>query len=249
MPGTTNVTDPTVLEPNAADNEHLADMKAQLAEKVLAAQNRKFAFDTGLADDAPAETLPAETVDIKDLALRVAVANVVAKKITESSADAREVLVQELLRLRKDTGVKTIDVLLYPNDDKSKIASVTLNEVKDKIVVDDEKAYKKWVQDNHPSEIEYVIRVRSSFTAALLDGMVAGDTATGIVVTVDSGEQVPGLRAVDGGDPTATTLTFTRPTKTKAGGRELVVHALNGRTELEAPRQADPGVIDGVVIL
>lgn len=144
-------------------------------------------------------------MSLKDTAYRLAVLKALRDAVAAEEANARVFALGDLTAAAEDMGVRSVDVSL---PDGTKIATLSLAGGEDKVAVVGEIAFTRWVEENHPTEVETVTRVRSSYLAAVLKA--------GGVDTV-TGELVPGVGAVPGSR--YTTVRYT------PDGREAVARA------------------------
>jgi len=121
----------------------------------------------------------------------------------------------EALAFSNENGVKS---LLTP------FGAVTIAAKEPSIAFDDA-ALLAWVQENHPTEVETIVRVRPSFEKVLRDRfvIVKGDT----VVDTQTGEVVEFATVTAGGDPY---ITFPSSKEQKAAKAEAV-EWVRGRTD------------------
>lgn len=108
--------------------------------------------------------------------------------------------------------------------------------------VSDPDALLKWVEVNHPDEVEPVRRVRPKWQTQLLEQVVC-DAETG---TVHDGEGtvIPGLSVREGGLPQALTITPERQARAELA--EQAEQVLNRLAEaLQLPPVPDPPMSDG----
>lgn len=190
----------------------------------------------------PAGVDPAEPT-LSDLAALVAAAKVMGDAVKERETAVRDRVLTNLLALNAEHGVKSIEVKI---PGAGKVATLTLTEPSDKAIVADDKAFTAWIEENYPTEVEYVVQVRPAFAKTFLEKMVTipddgtevllADTETGEVQTV------PGLIVRRAGAPTSMSLRF------ESTGRAAVAQALDG-TLAKALLAADPTpqVIDAVL--
>jgi hypothetical protein len=206
-----------------------------------------------VADDtdtpAPAEPEPEPEVDLPSLGLLVAIATVMEEQVKSGKDFLRGQALAAMLKKYRTLGMKQLAV---KGPDGETIATITLPESSDKAVVTDKEQFTAWVEENHPTEVEYTASVRPSFQSVLLEKEVTLDTATGAVIDAN-GEVIPGVTAKKGGDPTFVQTKFIKPTKTKpVDGRKIALDLLNGvdlfslneRIDKALPG-ADTAVIEG----
>lgn len=123
------------------------------------------------------------------------------------------------------------------------LATVTLPVSQESIVVSDAEALTKWVQANHPDEVETVTRVRPAFEQRLL----AEAEPDGDVVTDGEGTVVPGLSVRPGGVPQSLRFVPTRDAKQVLGeaAEQVLARVAEALSLAPVPEQApEPAVSD-----
>ena len=118
---------------------------------------------------------------LKDLAIELAVANLVADVVAERKDALRQEMAEKFAEMGSDSVKVTID------DDR--IGKVSLVEPKIKPIVESESVFTDWVDAHHPNDI--VKTVRESFKKWVLDNVEILDDGTAVMKT--TGEIVPGI--------------------------------------------------------
>lgn len=118
---------------------------------------------------------------LKDLAIELAVANLVADVVAERKDALRQEMADKFAEMGSDSVKVTIE------DDR--IGKVSLVEPKIKPIVESESAFTDWVDAHHPNDI--VKTVRESFKKWVLDNVEILDDGTAVMKT--TGEIVPGV--------------------------------------------------------
>jgi hypothetical protein len=151
---------------------------------------------------------------LRDAATRVAVLKALRDQIDAEYNAARGELTGELLAAWREQRQDRAPAEL---PDGSTVATVSLTKPKDTLAVVDERAFTAWAKTAHPEEVtvEMRVAVRSSYRSALLAEM----TKTGAIVDPQTGEVVPGVALLPGGEPSTFSLRFAK------GGREAVAEA------------------------
>lgn len=131
-------------------------------------------------------------MNLRDLALEEATLKALADAVKERLTDVRSQLQSGLNTAEKETGVRQIAAAL---PDGTPIATLSLTDPTPEAKVIDADAFKAWVMESFPSEIErrFITDVRPAFAEKLLAEM----TAAGVprVVDKETGElhDVPGV--------------------------------------------------------
>lgn len=118
---------------------------------------------------------------LKDLAVELAIANLVSDVVAERKDALRQEMADKFAELGSDSVKVTID------DDR--IGKVSLVEPKIKPIVESDVEFTKWVDAHHPNDI--VKTVRESFKKWVLDNVEILDDGTAVMKT--TGEIVPGI--------------------------------------------------------
>ncbi|GGY46577.1 hypothetical protein [Streptomyces omiyaensis] len=156
-------------------------------------------------------------MSLKEHATRVAVLRVLRDAVdTEYGAERHEVL-QELRAARAELDLKSVRVTL-PDD--TPVATLTLVDPRPVVVVADEESFTAWVADNHPGEVETLVRVRPGWQRQFLARLSRLDP----VADPHTGEAIPGLGVLSPSEPRSFSL---RPLP---GGRERIARALRTGT-------------------
>jgi hypothetical protein len=154
--------------------------------------------------------------NLKDLAIDLAVANLVADVVAERKDSLRHQMAEKFAEMGSDSVKVTID------DDR--IGKISLVEPKTKAIVDNEVALMFWVRDNHAGEI--VSEIRESFRKYLLDNVEILEDGSAVLKT--TGEIVPGIT----GRRTAPYVS----TRFESDGREKLGRAIaNGKIAFALP--------------
>ncbi|HEX5568490.1 MAG TPA: hypothetical protein VFY14_16460 [Streptomyces sp.] len=162
-------------------------------------------------------------MNLKDQATRVAVLRVLRDVVEAQYQATRREVLDGLRAARAEFALKSMRVTL---PDGTPIATITLIDPKPAVVVADEKAFTTWVVENHPGEVETLVRVRSSWQKQFIAQLAARPEP---VTDPHTGEVIPGLEAVPAPAPRSFSL---RPVP---GGTEQVARAW--RTgEVDLPR-------------
>lgn len=210
--------------------------------------------DATPADEQPIEG-DANTVSLADLARTVTFADAFEKGVKDRVIDTRGEVLRRLLSMRRDTGIKQIDVLLDPDDPSSKVATISLPDSSEKIAVADGDAYADWVAAHYPKEVEYRVHVKESFAKGHIAGLVKidGKPVDPKFHEIDddgatTGGVVDGAAVIPASDPTNFRLTFARESKKDPlGGRRRTLDALTGVPVAEIIGAPSGPVIDGGV--
>ncbi|SFL01136.1 hypothetical protein [Streptomyces pini] len=162
-------------------------------------------------------------MNLKEHATRVAVLKVLRDAVEEQYQATRREVLDGLRAAREEYALKSIRVTLR---DGTPIATITLIDPRPEVVVADEGAFTTWVVENHPDEVETLVRVRPSWRRQFTAGLTAWP---GPVTDPHTGEVVPGLETAPPPEPRSFSL---RPVP---GGTEQVARAW--RTgEIDLPR-------------
>ena len=153
---------------------------------------------------------------LKDLALQIAVTNLVSDLVAEHKEQLRAEMASTFLENGSDSVKVTIG--------GDKIGKVSLVEPKLKATVWDETTFLNWVIAEHPTEV--VQQVRESFKKHVLDNVEILDDGTAVLKT--TGEVVPGIT----GKPSTPYVS----TRFDTDGREKLGRALrNGEVSFALP--------------
>lgn len=153
---------------------------------------------------------------LKDLAIELAVANLVADVVAERKDALRQEMAEKFAEMGSDSVKVTID------DDR--IGKVSLVEPKIKPIVESESVFTDWVDAHHPNDI--VKTVRESFKKWVLDNVEILDDGTAVMKT--TGEIVPGIT----GRRTASYVS----TRFESDGREKLGRAIaSGKVAVALP--------------
>lgn len=222
MPTTTNTPD----QPTTAPSDDLtAAIDAARAEL------------EALEATAPTPLPAADKPNLVDLTAGLAVLTALQTALKERIDGTRGIIEDELLALRKTTGTKSLNITI---DGLGKVGSISIPETTDHIDITDPQAYAAWVEQNHPTEIEYLVKVRDSFAKAH-EKQLHKDFTTGACIDPLTAEVVPGLLAVKGGEAKSM-----RVTVTKAEVPSILEHAAGRQIGELLP--ADTNVIDGELL-
>ncbi|MTE22387.1 hypothetical protein F0L17_25450 [Streptomyces sp. TRM43335] len=162
-------------------------------------------------------------MNLKEHATRVAVLKVLRDAVEDQYQAMRREVLDELRAARAEYALKSIRVTLR---DGTPIATITLIDPKPGVVVADEDAFTTWVIENHPGEVETLVRVRPSWRKQFVAQLAAWPDP---VTDPHTGEVIPGLEAAPAPEPRSFSL---RPVP---GGTEQVARAW--RTgEIDLPR-------------
>jgi len=152
-------------------------------------------------------------MNLKDHATRVAVLKVLRDAVESQYQATRREVLDGLRAARAELALKSMRVTL---PDGTPIATITLIDPKPAVVVADEDAFTAWVAENHPGEVETLVRVRSSWQKQFIAQLAAWPDP---VTDPDTGEVIPGLAATPASAPRSFSL---RPVP---GGTEQVARA------------------------
>lgn len=173
-----------------------------------------------VADDAKVE----ETTEIPlaDIGLMATVARAMNEHqrtvITPRVDDAKVPLIEAFVKRRQSD--LTINV---PSG--AEVGRFKVNVAKDKFEVADEAVFDRYAEDL--GEIEIVVRRRPAWEAAVLKAARPG--ADGKIFDSRTGEEIPGLRLVPGGQPTGTvTWTWKKHGDVETGKLALLAALRNG---------------------
>ncbi|MDG9703578.1 hypothetical protein [Streptomyces sp. DH37] len=162
-------------------------------------------------------------MNLKEHATEVAVLKVLRDAVEARYQATRREVLEELRTARAEFALKSMRVTLR---DGTPIATITLIDPRPAVVVADEDAFTAWVTENHPEEVETLVRVRSSWRKRFITELAAWP---GPVTDPYTGEVIPGLEAAPAPEPRSFSL---RPVP---GGTEQVARAW--RTgEIDLPR-------------
>ncbi|MFJ5775628.1 hypothetical protein [Streptomyces sp. NPDC093094] len=153
-------------------------------------------------------------MSLKEHATRVAVLRVLRDAVDAEYRTERHEVLEELLAARAELNLKSVRVTL-PDD--TPVATLTLVDPRPTVVVADEKAFTAWVAENHPGEVETLVRVRPSWQRQFLARL----TCLEPVADPCTGETIPGLGVLSASEPRSFSL---RPLP---GGRERIARALH----------------------
>ncbi|MEW1901204.1 hypothetical protein [Streptomyces sp. NPDC086147] len=156
-------------------------------------------------------------MNLKEHATRVAVLRVLLDAVDAEYRTERHEVLDGLRTARAELNLKSVRVTL-PDD--TPVATLTLVDPRPAVVVADEEAFTAWVADNHPGEVETLVRVRFSWQRQFLARLPCLDP----VVDPSTGEAVPGLGVLSASEPRSFSL---RPLP---GGRERISRALHTGT-------------------
>lgn len=200
MTDTNVVTDDTSTTTTVLDDD-LAALAAEVAHDPhpteLTTEPEPVALEGEITTAAPREVEQVEQVDIRDLTGKIALAETLKDLISERVDDLRAVAQVELQAMFKVTGAKSFGVEV---EGLGQVGTVSIPTTSDSVTVIDTDAYAKWVEANHPTEVEYVVKVRDSFQKAHLKAL-APNFDDNTAVDPNTGEVVPGVKAVKGGVP------------------------------------------------
>ncbi|MER5740985.1 MULTISPECIES: hypothetical protein [unclassified Streptomyces] len=156
-------------------------------------------------------------MSLKEHATRVAVLRVLRDAVDTEYRTERHEVMEELRAARAELDLKSVRVTL-PDD--TPVATLTLVDPAPAVVVADEEAFTAWVADNHPGEVETLVRVRPSWQRQFLARLACVDP----VADPHTGEAIPGLGVLPASAPRSFSL---RPLPS---GRERIARALRTGT-------------------
>ena len=156
-------------------------------------------------------------MNLKEHATRVAVLRVLRDAVDTAYRTERDEVLAGLRAARAELNLKSVRVTL-PDD--TPIATLTLVDPRPTVVVDDEEVFIAWVSDNHPGEVETLVRVRPSWQRRFLARLTRLDPVTDPY----TGEAIPGLGVLSASEPRSFSL---RPLPS---GREHIARALRAGT-------------------
>ncbi|MEU6619720.1 hypothetical protein ABZ926_02850 [Streptomyces litmocidini] len=151
-------------------------------------------------------------MSLKEHATRVAVLRVLRDTVDAEYRTERHEVLEELRAARAELNLKSVRVTL-PDD--TPVALLTLVDPKPTVVVADEEAFTAWVADNHPGEVETLVRVRPGWQRQFLARLTCLDP----VADPYTGETIPGLGVLSASEPRSFSL---RPLP---GGWERIARA------------------------
>jgi hypothetical protein len=151
-------------------------------------------------------------VNLKESATRVAVLRVLRDTVDAAYEAERRTVLDGLRAARAEFALKSIRVTL---PDHTPVATITLIDPQPAVVVADEDAFTAWVAENHPREVETLVRVRPGWQRKFLTHLAALD----VVADPHTGEVIPGLTALSASAPRSFSL---RPLP---GGPEEITRA------------------------
>ncbi|MFF4652784.1 hypothetical protein [Streptomyces sp. NPDC001380] len=166
-------------------------------------------------------------MSLKDDAARAAVLRVLRDAVDAEYGAARRSVLEGLRAARAELDLKSVRVTL---PDGTPIATLTLVDPRPAVVVADEGAFTAWAAENHPGEVEVVVRVRAAWQRQFLAGLACLEP----VADPRTGEVVPGLAAPPPPVPRSFSL---RPVP---GGPERVTRAWSSGA-LDLRRLLAPG--------
>ncbi|MFB7451799.1 hypothetical protein [Streptomyces sp. NPDC056194] len=152
-------------------------------------------------------------MSLKEHATRVAVLRVLRDAVDAEYRTERHEVLEGLRAARAELNLKSVRVAL-PDD--TPVATLTLVDPQPAVVVADEEAFSAWVADNHPGEVETLVRVRPGWQRQFLARLTCLDP----VADPYTGEAIPGLGVLSVSEPRSFSL---RPLP---GGRERIARAL-----------------------
>ena len=150
-------------------------------------------------------------MNIKTELLRMALIKAFAESLTAFVDGERKSVLDTLLEKYEDEGSKSFNVTL---PDKTKIATITLPEPKatDKVV--DEAALFEWAEAQGGIDVQVIPAVAERTVKTIrpkwYDGIIkkAMEGDDGDLVDETSGEVIPGVKRIPGGDPKSFTVRF-----------------------------------------
>lgn len=149
-------------------------------------------------------------------ATMIAVLKAIRDEIDERMKATRDGLTENLLDAYHDDGTKSI-IARMP--DGSPVATITLVEPQDSVVVADEREFAAWVKATYPTEAKP--KITMEVNAAWRRGFLASIAAADPPIDPKTGEVVPGLKFMAAEEP----RTF--QTRFVTGGRDAVAAAWN----------------------
>ncbi|WP_330349240.1 hypothetical protein [Streptomyces sp. NBC_00582] len=134
-------------------------------------------------------------MNLRELALEEATLKALADHVTDRLKAVRGELQQGLDAAEQESGTRQI-VATLPDEKRTPVATLSLNDPKPEAKVIDPDAFKAWVMATFPGEIErrFVAEVRPAFVDKVLGEMTAAGVAR--VVNTETGElhdDVPGV--------------------------------------------------------
>jgi hypothetical protein len=162
-------------------------------------------------------------MNLKDHATKVAVLRVLRDAVEAQYQATRREVLDGLRAARAEFALKSMRVTL---PDGTPIATITLIDPQPAVVVADEDAFTAWVVENHPGEVETLVRVRSSWQKQFIARLAAWPAP---VTDPHTGEVIPGLATAPAPAPCSFSL---RPVP---GGTEQVARAWH-TGEIDLPR-------------
>lgn len=154
----------------------------------------------------------------RELATQLAALTVLEDAVKEQ----RQLLRQQLTQAFDEVGADSAKLEL---PDGTKVGKATLISPKQRPMVVDEHKFTKWVEENHPSEIEK--KVNKVFESALLEKLDTNGTAA---CHPETGEVIPGVLVM--------TSSKYVSTRFDAGGKQAVIDAIRtGEMAIQLPTQ------------
>jgi hypothetical protein len=193
-------------------------------------------LDTAVAkaDQSAPDNAPAP-VPLKEATRRFALIDAFKSALDDYVKSERPHMLGRLNAAAEDTDSKSFNVKI----DGETVATMTITQPQDKIVVDDDDALADYALDNYPTEVETVTRVRESFEKVLLKKVKAEDVTpeptednpepeqVWMIVDPDTGEEVPGLKRAPAPPPSSFSIRWK--------GKEQKAQALDGLFAQVAP--------------
>lgn len=172
-------------------------------------------------------------MNIKEAALRRAVLAAISDALKAESERDKQLVFEAMTGLYDQTGSKVLDVKL---PDGTRVASLTLALTGDKTTVTDRAALLEWARENAPEFVHTVPAHDEVSESGLMETLTFTDEGDAVTA---SGELVPGIRKVAGGQPSHTMLKF------QPNGRQAIADAwASGMFGNSLPGMA-PALTDG----
>lgn len=133
-------------------------------------------------------------VSLSELLTQQALGQHVLEKI-KTVVDANRADTTAAFKARyQDEGITSVDVRLPTGE---KVAKASLSVSNDTPVVDNELAFREWMEEQDPESIEVIVQVRPNVQKALFEKGV--ECRDGEVFSKRTGEPIPGLKVKPGG--------------------------------------------------
>lgn len=173
-------------------------------------------------DASPTPQTAAAEPSIKDLTQRFAFLLALEGAVKDLTIAARRNLGDRLVEVAEEMGTKSFVARDFEGEP---MATFSLRETKPKFVVSDPDAFYGYVQVNYPFEVEVVFQVKQSFAKELLTAKKLDGDTDGVVDRA-TGELVPGVTYVPGGEGDGFGTSWTKTNGEDTGKRAALAQVL-----------------------